>query len=383
MEGAQIWSNTSVAVVSAAGWSRAAIVAGQRELERLRREVDAAFAALVIADGGDDRDAAARIARSTNVSTRCARERVRIARVCDAIPAAHAALAAGDVSVEHVSLLFPVLDDPDAGSLVEVAAGQSPGKFRRTVSRHRLDRNPADVRKKQKDSRSLTFFDGEHGCVGINGLLPPVDGEELKNVLTAIADAQWKKEHPDRAPVLGGHGGDAWNARMADALMALVRGQVAFEKSGKAKSASKSGKPAVVITIDAVTLAAALVGYGPIPLEDALEVAARGELYAAIRDMRGEILNFGRDRRFASAIQHLALVVRDQGCVVGGCDVHWSKTEVHHTVEYNDGGLTDLAALARLCKPHHTYLHALGLWIVKRDGEWVIERAGPAVADTG
>jgi hypothetical protein len=141
------------------GWSRGSIVAGQRELERLRREVDAAFAALVIADGGDDRDAAARIARATNVSTGCARERVRVARVCDAIPAAHMALGVGDVSVEHVSLLFPVLDDPDAASLVEVAAGQSPGKFRRTVARHQLDRNPADVGTKQKASRSLTFFD--------------------------------------------------------------------------------------------------------------------------------------------------------------------------------------------------------------------------------
>jgi hypothetical protein len=304
---------------------------------------------------------------------------------CDAIPAAHLALGAGDVSVEHVSLLFPVIDDPDAASLVEVAAGQSPGKFRRTVLRHRLDKNPADVRKRQKDSRSLTFFDGEHGCVGVNGLLPPVDGEELKNVLTAIADAQWKKEHPDRAPVLGGHGGDSWNARMADALMALVRGHVVLGDGtgAKVKSASKSGKPAVVITIDAVTLNAELVGHGPITLGEALEVVARGELYAAIRDIHGEILNFGRDRRFASAIQHLALVVRDEGCVISGCDVHWSKTDAHHTVEYNDGGLTNLAALARLCKPHHTYPHALGLWIVKRDGQWVIEWAGPAEADTG
>jgi hypothetical protein len=224
MEGACVWNTTSVAVVSAAGWSRASIAAGQRELERLRREVDAAFVALVVADGGDDRDAAARVARSTNVSTRCARERVRVARVCEAIPAAHAALAAGDVSVEHVLLLFAVIDDPDASGLVEVAVGQSPEKFRRTVLRHCLEKNPVDVVHRQRDSRSLTFFDGEQGCVGFNGLLPPVDGEELRNVLTAIADAHWKTEHPDRAPVLGGHGGDSWNARMADALMVLVRG---------------------------------------------------------------------------------------------------------------------------------------------------------------
>jgi hypothetical protein len=386
MEGAQIWSNTSVAVVSAVGWSRASIVAGQRELERIRREVDAAFAALVIADGGDDRDSAARIARSVNVSTRCARERVRVARVCDAVPAAFAALASGDVSAEHVSALAPVIDDPEAAELVELAAGQSPEKFRRTVMRHRLTKDPADVRKRQRDARSLSFFDGEHGCVGVSGLLPPVDGEELKNVLVAIADAQWKKDHPDRAPVWGGHGGDSWNARMADALMALVRGQVGFERgeaSSKAGSRSKSGKPAVVITIDAMTLDAELIGYGPIPLGDALVVAARADLYAAIRDMSGEILNFGRSKRFASTIQNLALVVRDKQCMFPGCDGHWTLTDAHHTHEFENGGLTDLEWLARVCQAHHTYLHANGLRLVKRDGVWVVERAGPGESDTG
>jgi Domain of unknown function (DUF222) len=385
MEGAQNWSNTSVAVVSAAGWSRASIVAGQRELERIRREVDAAFAALVIADGGDDRDSAARIARSVNVSTRCARERVRVASVCDAVPAALAALASGDVSSEHVSALASVIDDPEAAELIELGAVQSPEEFWRTVTRHRLKKDPADVRKRQRDARSLSFFDGERGCVGVRGLLPPVDGEELKNVLTAIADAQWKKEHPDRAPVWGGHGGDSWNARMADALMALVRGQVGFangQASPKVQSPSKSGKPALVITIDAKTLDAELIGHGPISLEDALEVAARAELYGAIRDMSGEILNFGRSRRFASAIQNLALVVRDKQCMYPGCDGHWTMTDAHHTHEFENGGLTDLEWLARVCQPHHTYLHANDLRLVKRDGVWVVEPAGPEESDT-
>ncbi len=109
-------------MVSAAGWSRASIVDGQRELERLHREVDAAFAALVIADGGDDRDAAARLARAVGVSTRCARERVRVARICDAVPAAHSALPAGALCSERVALLGPVVDDPSVDELVEVGS---------------------------------------------------------------------------------------------------------------------------------------------------------------------------------------------------------------------------------------------------------------------
>ncbi len=363
LEGAALWCDVSVAVVSAAGWSRASIVDGQRELERLRREVDAAFAALVIADGGDDRDAAARLARAVGVSTRCARERVRVARVCDAVPAALSALAAGALCSERVALLGPVVDDPSVDELVEVGIGQSPEEFRDTVMRYRLAKDPADVRRRQRDARGLTFFRGKHGCVGVRAMFTPVDGEEFRNRLTAIADANWRVEHPDRAPKRGAHGGDGWPARMADALIELIRG----------RKASGGVKPTVVITVDAATLNAAVVGQGPIALSDALEAAARGDLYAAVRDMSGEILNLGRSKRFASAIQNLALIVRDQKCVVPGCDAHWSRTEAHHMIEFDEGGRTDLANMARMCEAHHHWLHVNQLRLVKRDGEWVVE----------
>ena len=363
LEGAAIWRDVSVAVVSAAGWSRASLVEGQRELERLRREVDAAFAALVIADGGEDRDAAARLARAVGVSTRCARERVRVARVCDAVPVAHEALAAGVLCSERVALLGPVIDDPSAADLVEVAVGQTPEEFRDTVMRYRLAKDPADVRRRQREARGLTFFRGEHGCVGVRGMFTPVDGEEFRNRLTAIADANWRVEHPDRAPKRGAYGGDGWPARMADALMELIRGE----------AGGGGGKPTVVITVDAATLHATVVGEGPIPLSDALEVAARGDLYAAVRGMSGEILDLGRSKRFASAIQNLALIVRDQKCVVPGCDAHWSRTEAHHMIEFNEGGRTDLVNLARMCEPHHHWLHVNKLRLVQRDGTWVVE----------
>ena len=366
MEGGLVWSHTKVAVVSAAGWSRASIVEGQRELERLRREVDAAFAALVIADGGDDRDAVARVVRAVGVSGRCARERVRVARVCDAVPVAYEALAAGVLCSERVALLDPVIDDPSAAELVEVGVAQSPEEFRDTVMRYRLAKDPGDVRRRQREARGLTFFRGEHGCVGVRGMFTPVDGEEFRNRLTAIADANWRVEHPDRAPKRGAHGGDGWPARMADALMELIRGERGGVGGGGVK-------PTVVITVDAASLNAAVVGEGPIALSDALEVAARGELYAAVRGMSGEILNLGRSKRFASAIQNLALIVRDQKCVVPGCDGHWCRTEAHHIIEFTEGGRTDLANLARMCEAHHHWLHVNKLRLVKRDGVWVVE----------
>ena len=329
---------------------------------------------------------------------------VRVARVCDAIPAAHAALAGGEVSSEHVSLLAPVADDPDAGALVEVAPSQTPEEFRDTVMRYRLAKNPADVRRRQREARGLTFFRGDHGCLGVRAMFPPVEGEELRNTLTAIADAQWRIDHPDRAPIRGGHGGDSWPARMADALIELIRernsagsdndgsgtgpassgttgdgakgdGATGSATRAKRRRAKRSGggKPAVVITINAETLEAHLVGHGPIPLSDAVEAVARGELYAVVRDAKGEILKFGRSRRFASPMQNLALVVRDQKCVVPGCDAHWTKTAAHHLDEFNEGGHTNLDRLARICDPHHTFVHVTNSRLEFRNGEWVVE----------
>ena len=67
------------------------------------------------------------------------------------------------------------------------------------------------------------------------------------------------------------------------------------------------------------------------------------------------------------------MIVRDQKCVVPGCDAHWSRTEAHHTIEFDEGGRTDLALLARMCEPHHHWLHVNKLRLVKRDGVWVVE----------
>jgi hypothetical protein len=361
-----VWGSVSVPVVVPDGWSRDAIVASMGELERLRGELDAAFALLVVGLGVVSRDAVAQVARVTRVSTRNARQRVAVAEVVTKIPGAVEALASGGVRAEHLAALHPVVDDPDAHGLLEVAAGESVDAFRKSVTRFQIASDPGSFRKRQRDSRSVSFFDAEHGNTGIRIVLTPLEGEEFRNRLQQIADAHWREKYPERAHTLGGHDAEPLSRRLADGFMAMVRGD-------GAGLGVVSGKPVFVVTVNAETLETEIAGTGPVALADVMDCFDRAEFYAAIRDTKGEILRFGRGRRFASAMQKLALTVRDGGCVWEGCTAHWSKTDAHHMIEYDHGGKTDLEHLVRLCKAHHQHLHVHNLRIRRVNGQLVVE----------
>ena len=101
------WSNVHVATVTPGGWSETQVLAGLKELERIRREADAATAVLIGALP-DDRDATARIVRATGVSAHQARQQRSVAAVIALLPAAQPLLASGAVSGEHIAALRPV-----------------------------------------------------------------------------------------------------------------------------------------------------------------------------------------------------------------------------------------------------------------------------------
>ena len=101
----------------------------------------------------------------------------------------------------------------------------------------------------------------------------------MKGVLDRLCDAAYRREHPERARVLGGHRVEDRGRRLADALVSLCRGE----------SAGGGGVPAVVVVVDAVTLESTLLPDTPL-------------------------------------------------CVVPGCRVPAQQCELHHVVEFEDGG---------------------------------------------
>jgi hypothetical protein len=238
IQGAAVWADIHVPVVEPVGWPVYHLRMGMRELERLRRENDAAMALLVGAMP-ESRDTVADIARNTGVSNREARRRKSVADVCGKVKGALEKLQSGDISNEHVSALAPVADMPGAASLLDDAASKSPEELTRDVEEFRLSSACGDdMAKRQRARRMLRFFTGPEGMIGINGLLPPVEGTELKNRLAAMVDAKWRADHPDRAKELGGHGGDTYDQRMADALLDIAGVRSGLDNSSTTSSSS-------------------------------------------------------------------------------------------------------------------------------------------------
>jgi hypothetical protein len=220
--GAAVWACVHVPVVSPEGWFILEHHDALIELERIRRELDAATA-LVVASMPDSRDTIANLSRKCGISNNEARRRRDVAKVVNAMPKAGELLARGEISEEHVRAMSNVLEQPGADELVGAAASMSPEDFTKHVKEFRLsNEHGEDVAKRQRSQRCLRFFDGPDGMIGLKGLLPPIEGMDLKTRLAALIDAKYRKDHPERAKTLGGHNVDPLEQRMLDALLELT-----------------------------------------------------------------------------------------------------------------------------------------------------------------
>jgi hypothetical protein len=71
----------------------------------------------------------------------------------------------------------------------------------------------------------------------------------------------------------------------------------------------------------------------------------------------GQPLDVGRTSRVVTPAQHSALAVGDGGWVFPDCPRPLAWWEAHQLWPWLDGGPTDLANLALLCRAHHRAVH--------------------------
>ena len=427
-------------------WTPTGAEEGLTEVARLRALLDVVQAVLIgVMATETGRDTTAAVSRRTRMSGREAREATKVAEVVSFLPGAEEALALGQVTPAQLAALAPMANTDDAPELLELAVGQTPEEFARTVQRVRIERDGKTWSERQHAARSVKFFNGEYGTIGMRALLPPVAGTVLKNTLTQIADEAWRAAHPERASILGGHNDEPYERRLADALITYIigpqhptpiaradadvtandgpagpasdtahvdaadskpepattsmdpecngkTGEVVDPKpndtaDGQTDSAATiasnqvSGataerfapsppapnrftnapsRAAVIVTINADTLACEIVGAGPIRFTEAAALAANADLYAAIHDSNWAILNFGRNRRLASPLQRLAAIIRDGGCIADGCANNYDRCELHHEPPWEQGGRTNLDELQLVCASHHSHRHITG-----------------------
>jgi hypothetical protein len=83
-------------------------------------------------------------------------------------------------------------------------------------------------------------------------------------------------------------------------------------------------------------------------------------------------LDLGRTTRVVTPAQCTALAVRVGGGVVPDCQRPLAWCEAHHLISWLEGGPTDLANLALVCRAHHHRAVHEGDWRLARapDGRW-------------
>jgi len=88
-----------------------------------------------------------------------------------------------------------------------------------------------------------------------------------------------------------------------------------------------------------------------LPVKDLVRMAAQGsDNYLAVFDEHtGQPLYLGRAARTASTAQRLALFGRDRGCTRPNCTAPASRSQVHHLINWRDGGLTNIDTMTMAC----------------------------------
>jgi hypothetical protein len=89
--------------------------------------------------------------------------------------------------------------------------------------------------------------------------------------------------------------------------------------------------------------------------------------------LNGAVIDWAHERYRPTPAQRRALAHRDHGCRTPGCNRPAARCEPDHTIEWQDGGTTDLANLALLCKRCHR-LKSLGILSMEQlpDGTIVV-----------
>jgi Domain of unknown function (DUF222) len=302
-------------------------------------------------------------ARRGGLTASEARRRDRRAEALAQAPALAERLAVGALSAAHADAFADAcwrLEDrtrqaflAEHQDLAARAAAMTPEEFarvcRQSVRRLEADGGLSRDERQRRESRLSRRVDLD-GMYRIDARLHPEAGQ----ILFGARDRE--------ATPLVAAGGD----RAADREHLAARALVDLARQGPG-----TGRPAeaeIRVHVDAETLVdpgtePGLCEYEdgtPVPPSTVRRFACHGRLVPIVIDTDGVVLDAGREQRLANRDQRRALRAMYRTCAVEGCEVAFSRCEIHHARLFDHGGDTDLADLAPLCSPHHHQVHQPG-----------------------
>lgn len=124
-------------------------------------------------------------------------------------------------------------------------------------------------------------------------------------------------------------------------------------------------------------IAPELLGYGPVPAQVAVQIAASAASWRRILTDPGTgvVTQYGRETYSVPAGLRRLLEIRDETCRFPGCRRSATACDLDHTTAWEHGGCTDAGNLACLCRAHHRTKHHPGTF-----GTWTITQRSTAGA---
>jgi Domain of unknown function (DUF222) len=303
-----------------------------------------------------------------------AHHRVKIARQMAQMPVASEAWEDGRISSRHVDVLTRTRKRANADSefaefepaLVGVALEDRPEEVARVAAQWRdalddhLDRDRSEKKKQQPDDSERRSVNFSRSLYGVGYLDATFDAEGAEMSIRRYGRSYERNHRADdpRTPA----------QQRADAMVDIFRHYLDHQHRG-------TNRPHLLVSVDAGTLAGEAVGLCEtisgfrLYTETARRLACDAIIERIVLDSRGVPLDMGRATRTFTPDQYRAIMVRDGGCRMPGCDAAPADCEVHHAmVHWEAGGDTDLANGLAVCRGsgHHRLIHEGG-WTVTGD----------------
>lgn len=354
-----------------------AVLLGRTQVLQARLLTEAQSRQLWRRDGF--RSLATWLADKTAMTAHDARRAVDTASIISTRSDIAAAMAEGQISPAHVAVLRSLADEDataepaadftapttpvvDPADLLAAACTQSPEAFARHARVLRAQADPEGEARRylvRRSRRSLRSWTDADGLLHMHLAIDPGFGAIVDRAISAMCEERWRRDHPDRAPTLEPRA--AYDQRRADALVEICQRIL----SGDGTNAVGGSCVDVVALIDVDVLfdgleregIATLVDGTPIPAGLARLWACENGVLPAVLDSKSVPLDYGARRRFASAAQRQALMLRSATCEFAGCTVSNYACRVHHLAAWADTHDSNYDNLALVCHTHHQMIH--------------------------
>lgn len=302
------------------------------------------------------------------------------ARLPSKHPEVQRALSAGRLSASTAAAIIALLDrvclkiTPEQLTeaevlLTEKAVGMSLDDVRKLLTHAEAWLDPDGVAPREEEiraRRSVTMFERD-GALHLNAVFDIESGAPIRAAVNGYVSAQFAARKEAVDPDAGDADHRSVAQLQADALTSICAHSIGCDNNAPALSGAT-----VIVRVDAADLIEG-TGYGtvdgadqPISIGAVRRMAASGGVIPCVLGTGSEILDWGRERRFFSRAQRLALAERDGGCAM--CGLPPEMTRAHH-IEWwkRDAGPTDLSNGILLCETCHHRIHDNG-WEIRVDG---------------